>query len=146
MYTNYSIAKKNKIYAQEGTTQGDPLAKALYGLAIILLINFLSVDNVTQNGYADNVNAVGKLSNLRTVLVKIVSLSNCFGYHVKASKYQLIVKDEKLGEADKIFENTVITMKAGARVLSLVIGTKIESKKILEFQHNKQIKILKKLT
>ena len=86
------------------------------------------MDNVTQKGYADDGNAVGKLSSLRTVLDKIVSLSNCFGYHVKASKCQLILKDEKLGEAEKIFENAVITMKAGARVLGSVIRTKLNVK------------------
>ena len=113
----------------------------MYGLAIIPLIKLLSVDDVTQKWYADDGNAVGKLSNLRTVLDKIVSLGKFFGYHVKASKCQLIVKDEKLGEAQKIFANTGITIKAGARVLGSVIGTESECKK-----QNKQIKILKKLT
>ena len=119
---------------------------ALYGLAIIPLIKFLSVDDVTQKWYADDGNAVGKLSNLRTVLDKIVSLGKFFGYHVKASKCQLIAKDEKLGEAQKTFANTGITIKAGARVLGSVIGTESECKSILEFQQNEQIKNLKKLT
>ena len=88
------------------TTQGDPLAMSKYGLAIIPLIKILSVDNVTQKRYTDDGNAVVKLSNLPTVLDKILWLGNFFGYHVKASKCQLIVKDEKFGEAEKIFENT----------------------------------------
>ena len=119
---------------------------AIYGLAIIPLIKLLSVDDVTQKWYADDRNAVGKLSNLRTVLDKIVSLGKFFGNHVKASKCQLIVEDEKLGEAQQIFANTGITIKAGARVLGSVIGTESECKKFLEFQQNEQIKILKKLT
>ena len=65
---------------------------------------------------------------------------------MKASKCQLIVKDEKLGEAQKVFANTGITIKAGARVLGSVIETESECKKFLEFQQNEQIKILKKLT
>ena len=137
---------KKTIYSQDGTTQGDPLAMAMYGLAIIPLIKLLSVDNVTKKRYADDGNAVGKLSNLRTVLDEIVSIGKFFGYHVKASKCQLIVKDEKLGEAKKIFENTGITMKAGARVLGSVIGTESECRKFLEIQQKKQIKILKKPT
>ena len=87
---------------------------AIYGLAIIPPIKLLSVDIKTQKWYADDGNAVRKLSNLRTVLDKIVSLSKFFGYHVKASKSRIIVKDEKLGEAEKIFENTGITIKEGA--------------------------------
>ena len=119
---------------------------AMYSLAIILLMKFLSVDDVTQKWYADDGNAVGKLSNLRTVLDKIISLGKFFGYHVKASKCQLIVKDVRLGEAQKIFANTGITMKAGARVLGSIIRTESECKMFLEFQQNEQIKILKKLT
>ena len=64
---------------------------------------------------------------------------------MKASKSQLIVKDEKLGEDQKIFANTGITIKAGARVLDSVIGTESECEKLLEFQQNEQIKILKNL-
>ena len=109
-------------------------------------MKLLSVDNVTQKWFADDGKAVGKLSNLRTVLDKIISLGKFFGYHVKASKCQLIVKDEKLSEAEKIFENAGITIKAGARVLGLAIGTKSECKKFLEFQQNEQIETLRKLT
>ena len=96
-YSNPSklFVNKKTIYSQEGTTQGDPLAMAMYGLAIIPLIKRLSVDDVIQKWYADDGNAVGKLSNLRTVLDKIVSLGKFFGYHVKASKCQLIVNDKK---------------------------------------------------
>ena len=147
-YSNPSklFVNKKNIYSQEGTTQGDPLAMAMYGLAIIPLIKLLSVDDLTQKWYADDGMAVGELSNLPTVLDKIVSLGKFFGYHVKASNCQLIVKDEKLGEAQKIFANTGITIKAGARVLGSVIGTESECKISLEFQQNEQIKVLKKLT
>ena len=60
--------------------RGKPLAMAMYGLAIINPIKILSVDDVIQKWYADDRNAVGKLSNLRTVLDKIVSLGKIFGY------------------------------------------------------------------
>ena len=121
-YSNPSklFVNKKTIYSQEGTTQGDPLTTARYGLAIIPLIKLLSVDDVTQKWYADDGNAddgnaVGKLSNLRIVLNKIVSLGKFFGYHVKASKCQLIVKDEKLGEAQKIFANVPFCQIGTAR-------------------------------
>ena len=111
------FVNKKIIYSQEGTTQWDPLAMAMYGLAIIPLIKILSADNLTRKWYTDDGNAVGKLSNLRTVLDKTVSIGKFFDYRVKASKCQLIVKDKKLGEAEKIFEITGMTKKAGVRVL-----------------------------
>ena len=60
-YSNSSklFVNKKTIDSQEGTTQGDPLAMAMYGIAKIPLINFSSVDNVTQKWYADDGNAVG---------------------------------------------------------------------------------------
>ena len=92
----------------------------MHSLAIIPLIKLLSVDKVTQKWYGDLGNAVGELSNLRTILDKIVSLGKFFGYHVKASKCQLIVKDEKLGDAKTSFEKLGMTIKAGAGVLGSV--------------------------
>ena len=81
---------------------------------------FLLEGSVTQNWYADDGNAVGKLSNLRTVLDKILSLAKNFGYHVKAFKCQLIARNEKLRDAEKIFAKTGITIKAGARLFFLL--------------------------
>ena len=55
------------------------------------------------------------------------------------------MKNEKLGEAQKFFVKTGITIKA-VRVLDSVIGIESECIKFLEFQQNEQIKILKILT
>ena len=65
---------------------------AMYGLARIPLIIFLSEDNVTHKWYADDGHPAGKLSKLRTVLDKIVSAGNFFGYHVKGSKCHSLSK------------------------------------------------------
>ena len=146
-YSNPSklFVNKKTMYSQEGTTQGDPLAMAMYGLAIKPLIKLLSVDSVTQKWHANDGNAVDNLSNLRTVLDKNVSRGKFSCYYVKASKCQLIIKDKKFGEAEKVFEKTGITIKAGARLLGSVIGTEFECKKFLEFQLNEQFEILKKI-
>ena len=97
-YSNPSklFVNKKTIYSQEGTFQGGPLEMSMYGLAIIPLIKLLSVDNVTLKWYTDDGNAVDNLSNLRTVLVKIVSLGKFFGYHVETvSKMENSVKPRK---------------------------------------------------
>ena len=90
---------------------------AMYVLAIMTLIKLSSVDKVTQKWYADDKNAVGRLSNLRIFLEEIVSIGKFFGYHVTASKCQRIIEDKTFCKAEKICENTGITVKAGARVL-----------------------------
>ena len=48
----------------EGTTQGDPLAMAMYAIGTLPLIRRLS-NSVTQVWYADDAAAAGSLKNLR---------------------------------------------------------------------------------
>ena len=66
-YSNLSksLLTKKTFYSQERTTQGDPLAKAMYGLATVTLIKNLSVGSVSLKRYSNGM-AVGKISNLRT--------------------------------------------------------------------------------
>ena len=49
----------NIIWSQEGTTQGDPLAMAMYALATISLVYSLKSE-ILQVCYADDASAVGK--------------------------------------------------------------------------------------
>ena len=100
---------------------GDPLAIAIYGLATLLIIKLVNDNSPTQKWYADDGNAVGKL------------------------KSQLIVNDQKYNEAIKVFKNTEVEMKKGARVLDSVIGSKTERKSFLETQLEEHNKTLKKL-
>ena len=51
---------KMTILSQKSTTQGDPLAMALYGIAILPLITRLHNDSLTPKWYADDGSAVGK--------------------------------------------------------------------------------------
>ena len=47
------------IYSQEGTTQGDPLAMAMYAIAITPLINSFESESLKQIWYADDAAAGG---------------------------------------------------------------------------------------
>ena len=79
---------------------------AMYGLATLPLIKLVNDNSLTHKWCADDGNAVSNLISLRRVLDNIIKHENFFEYHVKASKCQLIVKDEKYNEAIKVFKNT----------------------------------------
>ena len=132
---------KNVILSREGTTQEDPLALAMYGLATLPLMKLVNINSLTQKWYADG----GNLKSLQRVLDNIIKHGKHFGYHVKASKCQLLVKDEKNIEAIKVFKNTKIEMKKRARVLGSVIGSGTKCKTFLETQLEEHDKIMKKL-
>ena len=52
------------IWSDEGTTQGDPLAMCMYGVAILPLIQKISKVNVIHEWYADVGNACGRISDI----------------------------------------------------------------------------------
>ena len=52
------------IPSREGTTQGDPLAMAMFALATLPLVNKLSRD-VKQCWYADDASAGGELQHIK---------------------------------------------------------------------------------
>ena len=53
------------LLSQEGTTEGDPLAMAMYAIAVNPLIHRLKHDTTKQIWFADDATAGGKLNNLR---------------------------------------------------------------------------------
>ena len=87
------------ILSQEGTTQGDPLAMAMYAIAITPLINRLETELVKQTWYADNAAAGGKLVDLKAWWDRLTDLGPDYGYFPNTKKTWLIVKENKLSEA-----------------------------------------------
>ena len=61
----WAVLMNTGIQSTEGTTQGDPLAMAMYALAVLPLIRHLrtTVPDVSQAWFADDATAVGSLSN-----------------------------------------------------------------------------------
>ena len=87
-YSNPSklFVNKKLNLSREGTTQGDPLAMAIYELATLPLVKLVNDNILTQKWYADDDNAIGNLKSLRRVLDNLNKHGKNFGNHVKASK------------------------------------------------------------
>ena len=66
----------NTLLSQEGTTQGYPMAMAMYAVGIIPLIRKVSC----EVWYADDATAAGQLKSLRQWGSNLVSLGPDFGY------------------------------------------------------------------
>ena len=112
------------LLSQEGTTQGDPLAMAMYAIAITPLIDHLEDESVKQIWYADDATACGKISNLRTWWDQITNKGPDYGYFPNATKTWLVVKEEKLEEAQNTFQGTNVAITSeGRKLLGAAIGT-----------------------
>ena len=120
-----------EIKSVEGTTQGDPIAMAVYAIAIIPLI--LMILEITADlpendtklaAYADDFTAAGNLKSLKYLWDTLCEMGPKFGYYPQASKSWLIVKSHTVHRAKSIFENTDIQITtSGKRHLGAVIGT-----------------------
>ena len=75
-----------KMLSREGTTQGDPLAMARYGVAVLPLMERVENERILQRWYADDGSVAEKLEELRHVLENVIKHGKHFGYNVKHSK------------------------------------------------------------
>ena len=94
-----------------GTTQGDPLAMAVYTLAIKPLIDKLrdTVPDPRQVWFTDDATAAGKLVTLCQLWQLVTTTGPNFGYYPNARTTYLVVKPELVNEAKWMFKNTICT-------------------------------------
>ena len=109
------------ILSQEGTTQGDPLAMAMYGVALLPLVKILEDPKTVQKWYADDGNAVGKLTDLLSTHEKLAKHGPAFGYHI--TKCHIIVKPTFMEKAKEMFKGKDVDIVDGNRVLGSVVGS-----------------------
>ena len=111
------------IYSREGTTQGDPLAMAIFAIAIRPLIDRLAAAKATQVWFADDAASGGKLRVIRMWWDMLVRYGPLFGYYVNAIKSWLLVKTDSLEEATTIFADTGLNITtSGVRHLGAPLG------------------------
>ena len=131
MYIRNCYQRKSRLFitgggeigSAEGTTQGDPLAMAAYGVGITPLFQLIR-NETKQAAFADDLSGAHKLITLRKWWDNIESYGPSLGYYPKATKSWLIVKPHLLSEAKLIFQGTEINITAeGRKHLGGFVGT-----------------------
>ena len=111
------------ISSQEGTTQGDPFAMAMYAIATIPMIQKIANDGVQQILYADDAAVGGKLGSIRKWWDDIQACGPKYGYFPNPTKIRLVVKEHLLSEATNLFHDTGISVTDSCtRYLRAAIG------------------------
>ena len=136
-YVNNTYAKPARLFilggkellSEEGTTQGDPIAMAVYALGILPLLTTLKLavqnknNNLLQVSFADDISGSGKLEVIKLWWDEIVTHGPTIGYFANGGKSWLIVKDDYVKEAQEIFSQTSIKITSeGRRHLGACIG------------------------
>ena len=116
------------IKSEEGVTQGDNVAMAMYSIATRGIIESLksAARGVKQVWFADDSAGAGTLDDLKIWWDHLKNCGPAYGYFPKAVKTHLIVKSPELYvKAEEIFgrEGVKVT-KDGARHIGAVIGSK----------------------
>ena len=95
------ISGDGEITSSEGTTQGDPLAMAMYALAVRPLIGKLKSDapRVKQVWYADDATGAGTCDDLKKWWDSLQVHGARYGYHPNAAKTNLVMKVEHAARA-----------------------------------------------
>ena len=95
------------ILSKEGTTQGDPLAMAMYATGTQPLIRRL--DGIAkQVWYADDSAAGSSIENLKRWWDLLVEIGPLYGYFPNGSKTHILAKPQHAEAAREIFKDTGI--------------------------------------
>ena len=121
------ICGDGEIASSEGTTQGDPLAMAMYALAVKPLIEKVKSDatNVKQVWYADDATGAGTCDDLKKFWDSLQEHGAGYGYNPNGAKTHLVVKADHFEKARELFEGTGINVTTeGKRHLGAAIGSR----------------------
>ena len=109
--------------SREGTTQGDPLAMAMYAIGTQPLIHRLN-GIAKQVWYADDSAAGSSLERLRRWWDLLEEIGPHYGYFPNGSKTYIVAKPEVAETAKEVFQGTGISISTeGRSYLGGAIGT-----------------------
>ena len=116
-----------EIKSMEGTTQGDPIAMAMYAIGLTPMMDYLvsqHKQHVKSVAFADDLNGAGRLKNLLEWWKDVCEIGPIIGYYPKPSKSWVVVKPSLLDEATSIFKGTGLNVTSdGKRHLGASIGS-----------------------
>ena len=109
----------------EGTTQGDPLAMALYALSVQPLITSLQAASSTkQCWFADDACGAGSVLEIKKWWDVLNSLGPVFGYFPNPKKCWIVSKPDKEASVKEVFKDTAVNVTVeGQKHLGAVIGS-----------------------
>ena len=129
MIINDRDGQNEDILSEEGSTQGDVPAMAMYAIGtkplLDKLMHAVDTQQCKQVWYADDSSSGGKIREMRKWWDELTSSGPKYGYFPKPCKTIMIVKNEALlQEANQVFGNTEIKIGVeGERHLRAVIGS-----------------------
>ena len=107
------VTGEMELSSEEGTTQGCPLAMAMYAVCTVPLIDvcrgsqsLVDCDAAMQAWYADDAAAGGRLRALRLFWDLLIQYGPSYGYFPKPCKTFLVIKPQLREEAALIFAGT----------------------------------------
>jgi len=109
--------------SQEGTTQGCPLAMAMYAIALTPLLKNAK-ELARQVWFADDATGCDQATALRKWYDLLVNQGPNYGYFPQPEKCILIVKEGREETVKEAFQGTAVKITSvGARHLGAVLGT-----------------------
>ena len=116
-----------ELKSNEGTTQGDPIAMAIYGINLTPLMSSLrakDASKVKHLAFADDLSGGGKLSEIRSWWDHLKALGPKIGYFPNEGKSWLIVKEANLEVANEIFKGSSLNITIeGRKHMGAAIGS-----------------------
>ena len=115
-----------KIYSQEGITQGDPLSLVFYALATLPMIKACKVEGLNgEVWYADDATGGGRITKLRHWWDNLVRNGPMYGYYPNGVKTWLVVKPSLCETAFTAFAGTDVQITTqGRRHLRSALGSR----------------------
>ena len=128
-----------ELLSREGTTQGCPLAMAMYALGLVPLLKRL-LPFCNQIWFADDASGCDKFEKLRRWFDMLMKVGPLYGYYPKPSKCILVAKENLVEQARTAFAGTAVgictdgsrdvkesgvkVVSTGTRHLGAAVGTK----------------------